>query len=285
MKKTAMLVLLVSLCSVIASGQWLAYDFKASIKRLDNKLGIVKYSPDVYDGVSRAQAVFESYSTVSDTLTGLLFVPECASCCNCGEPEPNSQAILFIKRKGDKTKALWEFNADFITGAFGKKAAMRCGEDVLAGGPTSLKGLDQAWANLFLTFDEAGTLEEYGKFGLWPYGFLGFCSGAGEITCTGFGKVKTLIQSTTGNCNESAKTSACVELQSVSGQLTGTVEQIGGCSEPPIWELCSFGEFSPAGQMRYDAVVSGSWSLKLNRKLSSLANTASPEEIALGKLK
>ena len=281
----AMVALLVFLCGSIVSGQWLAYDFKASIKRLDNNLGVVKYSPDEYDGVSKAQAVFESYGTVNDTLTGILFVPACTACCDCGEADPSQPALFYVVRKGDKTKTVWELDAGVMTGAFGKKAAMRCGDDELAGGPTSLKGLDQAFASLFLPFGELGDMLEYGKFGLWPYGFLGFCSGSGEITCTGFGKVKTAVRSTTGNCNETSRTSVCVELQSVSGQLTGIVEQIGGCSEPPIWELCSFTEDSPTGQVLYDVPVCGSWSLKLNRKLSARAGTANPEEIAADKLK
>ena len=74
-------IVLVFLSSLVAHGQWLAYDFKASIKRVDNVLGSVQYSPDRYDGAVKTKAVFEAYNTSNDTLTGLLFVPACASCC------------------------------------------------------------------------------------------------------------------------------------------------------------------------------------------------------------
>jgi hypothetical protein len=284
----AVAIVLVFLGTLVSDGQWLAYDFKANIKRVDNVLGPVQYSPDQYDGTAKVKAVFESYNLGNDVLTGLLFVPACASCCGCGELQPTApydEALFYVVRKGDKSRSIWPFSATFAVGAFGKQAAMRCGVDALAGGPTSLKGLNQAWASLSWTFDDSGVDANYGAFGMWPYGFLGFCSGEGSVDCTGFGKVSTAVKTTQANCSNPAQTNVCIELLSVSGQLTGFTTQIGGCSEPPIWDLCSFGELTPAGQSVDSAVISGTWSLKLNRKLSAQADVLSPAMIAASKLR
>jgi len=248
-----------------SSGSWLAYTYKASIKRLDNVISTVKYSTDVYDQKTNASIIFDSYTTAKDSFKGYLLVPLCVGCAEEGSSGsvPFGDSYLYIMRGDDKTDTIWRFSPEVGAGLFNKGVTIRPEEDALAAFPTSLKKLTQAWMGFSFEFSDAD-LSIITKYGEVPYGFLGIGSADGVITQTGFGKAKSLSETTVSFCSPST-TIACHVITSISGGMTGFVNQKGVCTEVPIWDVCSLA-LIPNG------VMYGTWSIKLSEKVSETIN-------------
>jgi len=278
MKKWLALMFVSAFVGSVASAQWLVYDFKASLKRLDAQLTQVKYSANVYDQKANTEAYLDSYTVASDSLKGYLQVPICIGCNDNGTDSSQAMAsLLYIVRKDDKSKAIWKFAPEVSAGLFNKGVGVRIIDpDDLLGGPTSMKGLSQAWLDFWFPFEDQGILAPFGKFNTdYQYGFLGFGSVEGYIDYAGFGKAKLDSQSSVGVCGGSTS-SACYMISTISGSLTGSSEWTGLCAQAPIWDICAFAG-DPLGGPLTRATVNGSWSIKLNNKVSAAVNGASTD--------
>lgn len=279
MKKWLALMFVSAFVGSVASAQWLVYDFKASIKRADTKLEKVKYSVNVYDQKANTEAYLDTVTAVSDSLKGFLMVPICVGCNENGVGSSMEMpSWLYSTRKHDKTKAVWKFETSVSSGIFGKGVAGRFNEnveDALQEGPTSLEGLKEAWMSFsfnFLTPDDSFITGEMGND--YVYGFLGIGSTDGSLTQAGFGKVKIDTQSSVGVCGGSTS-SACFMIKSIDGHLTGMSNWTYVCG-PAIWDICLVTDEDPAGSLLDPsaASVDGSWSIKLNSKVSADVNAA-----------
>lgn len=276
----------------VAQAQYLVYDYKASIKRIDSLVSDIKYSADVYD-VNKIAAVtnWDSYTTAGDSLVGFVVIPECCGCGSCGEGSdtsvPYGDGFAVLTRKGDKTGSVWQLPAIVSAAVFDKGVGTRPASDYLSGGPTSMKSLKQVWMDIEFAFEDAGLTYVHPKCGVVGYGFLGIGSTWGEFEHAGFGKAASTVTTTTGSCND-VSTYTCVMVQTCSGSVVIDAGYAGLCGEPPMWDICSFdSEADPnAGMTIPDAVAHGTWSVKLNTKLTQQFNAGSGDvELLFQKLK
>jgi hypothetical protein len=271
MKKFLLAILaLLALAGSPASAQWLTYSYKASIKRMDTKITSVKYSADMYEQTANVTNDMDSYTTATDALDGYLVLPACLGCSESGSETslPMGQAFLYVVRKADKSKGVWKFQPVISSAAFDKGIGVRPEGDDLEFKPTSMKNLRQAWMDMEFVFDDLGLTATYGKYTI-PYGFLGYTSSSGAIDAVGFGAVKLVTQTVSaglGLCDPQEVVSCLMITSITDGRMIGHVAQIGCCGTTPIWDICSI-EQTP------DAVVQGTWSIRLNEKLTSMVNS------------
>ena len=220
-------------------------------------------------------------------------VPICVGCNDNGSGSSlDMGSFLYVTRKDDKTRAVWKFGTAVSAGIFAKNVAGRFNENVeddLQAGPSSLKGLNEAWMSFSFDFLAPDGLTVSGPFGVdYLYGFLGVGSVDGSLVQAGFGKVKADKQSSVGVCGGST-TNACFMISSISGSLTGTSTWTYVCG-PAIWDLCSLNGENLVGTLLDPsaATVDGTWSIKLNSKISAQVNGASSDAakqaIIVGKL-
>jgi VCBS repeat-containing protein len=261
---------------------WLVYDYRASIKRLDTRLDKVKYSVGAYDQKPNTEAYLDTATATSDSLRGFLLVPICVGCNENGTGTSlEMDSYLYVTRKDDKTGAVWKFGTAVSAGTFAKGVAGRFNENVednLQQGPTSLKKLDEAWMVFAFDFLSPDGMTISGPFGVeYLYGFLGTGSVDGNLVQAGFGKVKADKQSSVGVCGGST-VDACFMITSISGSLTGVSTWTYICG-PAIWDICSLTAESATGTLLdpSTATVDGSWSVKLNKKVSAAVNSASTD--------
>jgi len=81
-------VLMVCAFAISASAQWLIYDYKVSIKRIDAQYTKVTYKIDEFDAKIPKNAgckdywtgYFDSFTTANDTLSGYIVIPACKPC-------------------------------------------------------------------------------------------------------------------------------------------------------------------------------------------------------------
>lgn len=281
MKKWLALLLLCSFVGSVASAQWVVYDYKVSIKRLNSLISTIKYSTDNYDQASNTSLVFDSYTTAIDTLYGYLMVSICAGCdeeTGSGGSMPFDSAVLLVRRKSDKTKAIWRFEPEVSAALFGKGVTLRPEDDELAAFPTSLKKLNQMWVAVVFEFADNADDAPFGKYGDWPYGFLGHGSAEGIIEATGFGTAKLLSETSVSFCRPPTNTSCFVLDKMPQGRMVGFVFQKGVCTEVPMWDVCTLDLLS-------EGVMHGTWSIKLNNSLSTKVNNDYyPEDVLINKL-
>jgi hypothetical protein len=267
MKKCLALMFVCAFAGSMASAQWLVYSYKASIHRLDNQISTVKYSADEFDLKANTEAILDSYTTAKDSLNGYLLVPLCIGCSEDGADSSQGfdGSILYVTRKGDKTDGVWKFGAEVDAALFNKGVGLRPEGDEREAFPTSLKKLTQADMGMYYAF-EGADLSIDTKYGEVPYGFLGIGSATGEIEQTGFGKAKSLSETTVDFC-QGTTTIECMVITSIEGELIGWVVQTGVCTEVPMWDVCAL-TTTPNGTLH------GDWSLKLNEKLSTQVNNS-----------
>jgi hypothetical protein len=146
---------------------------------------------------------------------------------------------------------------------FNKGVGIRPEDDARAAYPTSLKKLTQADMEVLYSFEGADLTIDT-KYGEVPYGFLGIGSDSGSIEQTGFGKAKSLSETTIDFC-QGTTTKECMIITSIDGELVGYVTQIGVCTEVPMWDVCSLA-LTPNGTLH------GDWSIKLSESLSEDVN-------------
>lgn len=287
MKKWLALLLLSAFVGSVASAQWVVYDFKASIKRLDDTISTVKYSPNVYDQSSTVPLIFDSYKVYVDSLWGYLLVPICIGCSDDGSDSslPFGDAFLYLRRKADKTRAIWVLPAEVQAALFAKGVTNRPDEEILGRSPTSLKKLNQVWMQLSFEFGDQGLEAPLGKYGDLPYGFLGHGSATGVLTGTGFGYAKLLSQTTVNFCSPSQDANCFVVSSIKNGRMVSLeLVQKGICEDfIPIWDMCSDEEGVMATTEL--AVAHATWNLKINNTLSTSANNSYyPDDVLINKL-
>ena len=81
-------VLMVCAFAISATAQWLIYDYKVSIKRIDPQYTKLSYKIDEFDAKIPKGAgcpnywtgYFDSFTTANDTLTGYVLMPACKPC-------------------------------------------------------------------------------------------------------------------------------------------------------------------------------------------------------------
>lgn len=263
----------------LVSAQYVVYDYKASIKRMDLQLGNYKYSPDVYDAKDTVTVPWDSYTTAKDTLKGYLVLPVCAGCNEDGtDTSIGNSALLIVTRKGDKSKGVMALYPSVSSAVFGKTVGGRPADDELAAGPFSMKKLNEAWMSMSYAIPAIDDVYQSTKFGDIPAGFLGMGSVEANVMHAGFGKVESVTpKSDPGLCGNVDPESSCLTLKSVSGDLVGETAQTYVC-ELSIWDMCSFTLDTPAGAIVDSAVLHGSWSVKYNKKATADVNGLSDED-------
>lgn len=299
---TALIVGAIS-ATTFAAGNSLVYDYKASVKRINPVTGNIKYTKDAWDG-KKADVTkkLESYSVASDTLQGYLVLTACSTCAEEGWTAFNAdenKSTLLVTRKGDKKKLAWQFNkVDVKGGVFNKGVGVRPTGDMLVEKATSLKKIKSAWMSLDYStviygYNTANKVYGGGKYPY--YGILGEDYKDVTITSAGFGKAVGGSQTDTidgGICGESSsKTAGCVRIDSISGSLVGEAAIDGPCGTP-MWDACELtivaddqqGGDQPSGKLSATA-VSGTWSIKFNKKQTKAFNTTEIDPLALLKAK
>lgn len=249
------------------------YDYKASIKRINPTYKVRT--------VDKAKAVTESYSVVSDTLSGYVIVPACIACDEEGVSSSIAEdfaGTAYIVRKGDKyVKSVLKTPTVMGSAIFGAYVNNTTSDNTPR---ASIKDAKQAWMYLaYASQDSEATLssdvvlKKVGATDL-NYGFLGFDNlGIVTITATGFGTAKIMSKAEVtdlGFCGDTTTPGwSCQYINTISGTLIGLAEYQGPCNVTPMWDLC-YSEDKNTDSVN-DAVVTGTWTLKFNKSLSAVA--------------
>lgn len=249
------------------------YDYKASIKRINPTYKVRT--------VDKAKAVTESYSVVSDTLSGYVIVPACIACDEEGVSSSIAEdfaGTAYIVRKGDKyVKSVLKTPTVMGSAIFGAYVNNTTSNNTPR---ASIKDAKQAWMSLaYASQDSNATLssdvvlKKVGTTDL-NYGFLGFDNlGVVTISATGFGTAKIMSKAEVtdlGFCGDTTTPGwSCQYINTISGTLIGFAEYQGPCNVTPMWDLC-YSEDQNTDSVT-DAVVTGTWTLKFNKSLSAVA--------------
>lgn len=273
--------------------QTLVYDYKASIKRIDAKYSIKK--------IDKVQWVTESYAVASDTISGYVTLPACVACNADGTLTSMDSAefagYAYLVRKGDKFAKKSGLPFVLKTDAYANAAIFGAYIQIVNGGDNApladIRAANKAWMWLdyllpqttaFDVIDSQLVVKKAASIAL-GYGFLGLdYTGTEEpVYHTGFGTAKILSwfeAADLGWCEmEEDIEGSCQYVASISGTLVGYPQYQGPCDLTPMWDVCYDGD-----QIVNDAVISGTWTLKYNKSLSTAAE-ASKEAAILGKLK
>lgn len=250
------------------------YDYKASIKRINPTYKVRT--------VDKAKAVTESYSVVSDTLSGYVIVPACIACDSEAGVESSIAEDFagkaYIVRKGDKyVKSVLKTPTVMGSAIFGAYVNNTTSDNTPR---ASIKDAKQAWMYLAYASQDSEAvlssdvvLKKVGATDL-NYGFLGFDNlGIVTITATGFGTAKIMSKAEVtdlGFCGDTTTPGwSCQYINTISGTLIGLAEYQGPCNVTPMWDLC-YSEDKNHDSVN-DAVVTGTWTLKFNKSLSAVA--------------
>lgn len=298
--KKLVLTALLAVCSITMAADVLVYDYKASIKRLDLQVKYVK-----------AKGVAQQFNVVSDTVAGYVVLPACNSCsadsgitATTATDEFNGYAYLVLKgNKFAKQVGRYVYKAPvYATAAVFGSQAYTTDSD-----PANPKQNKKAWMALDYAMAEVGEIQP--DFDVTPLlkgkvnatnepqyiGFLGlghFGNDGVLVQNTGFGTAKVVTTSDPdvfdfcGGYAE-GKDYNCTIVNTINGTLVGYPKYIGPCGHLPMWDLCV--ETLDSGDLYYmmtgDAVISGTWSLKFNNKLTKAARAAdNAEDVILKKI-
>lgn len=289
MKKLTMFLMAMAV-GFAASAQYLVYDFKASYQAVAPFYQKVTYTLEDYDAsgssYTKYTGYFDTFDCVKDSLKGYLVL---VSCDDCGEgsdyfPE---YGILWVQRKGDKLfENIFEMEVDTDAAMLNKGVASRLSSPdpaSLETSPTSLKKLKKAWMCIdFPTIDwyEDGINVEVKNLASQQttvYGFLGYQNYEVELAACGYGKVSVIVNKgsqSIGFCGTDIQPgSKCTAVSSIKGCFGGGAFYEGLCNEVPMWDICDI--FTPVDY----APICGSWSIKLNKKLSAQYVAEGPDAI------
>lgn len=295
MKKTLLAMLMIISAVVFAQYQdYNAYDYKASIKRLDY---VLTYRRNI--------AALQKYKVASDTIKGVVLIPKCAQCLS---QDASTQAV----RGASQSIRIMGIDADGIDmpseGWFirtGDKLSARLGQVYVAHdpnvavnvgkfgantegrNPAPVRAADNkyAWMKLSYVLGTNGNTvdihEVNRNFGanidLIGNDFLGLTNtNAGYVINTGFGTITVgRLDPAYDPCNGTIGTAtSCDMVKSITGTLVGgtnfnqtNVEiteplYFGACDTTPMWDLCSTEPIHPA-------VICGTWTLKYNQSLTN----------------
>lgn len=291
--KKLLTAILLGAFAVSASAQYLIYNYKASFKRVDPVYQKVSYAFDSYSSTKKDfTGYFDTFQVASDSLNGYLIIPACDDCLtpadaaafgwdDFGSGDDTSYTAadptLLVTRKGDKLyKTVWYFdNSVYVDAAmFNKGVALRIptGGDTLAGTPSSIKKIKTAWGILSYSINNTlNTTQTISMKGMTSnqtttYGFLGYQSMGGSIDSTGFGSVSVITNdgsTTIGFCgNTVIPGTQCIAVNKISGSIVGGFGYAGLCAAPPMFDIC---DYTGVG----GAPISGTWSLSINKSLST----------------
>lgn len=263
MKKLIAAIVIASVGAAFADPYYV-YDYKASIKRLEIS---AKYN-------SKAKYVTQKYSVKSDSIIGYVLLPVCSNC------EGTIESSLDIADDGYAYLTL-KSNSKLVAGQDYKvlKAPIKASIGVFGadqemdGTIVDVKKANQAWMALDFPidaaqFDTAMLVAKDASAGV-PLGFYGLTN-VGEladridIQNTGFGTAKILSSTSFDFCLGSS-TKTCLSVATISGTLVGYPGYLAACDHTPIWDLC---DVSETGEIN-EAVISGTWSLKFNKKMTN----------------
>lgn len=293
--KKVLFGLLIASFGAGAFAQTLVYDYKASIKRLNANYKLTK------------NQILNSYNVVSDTIEGYIQVPVCKACLGSGVTGGMDKSIdvndadYWLTRKGDaysKKAGLptWYYGPATVQSAiFGASLDVSIpASDPNFGKPIkSLNDAKSAWMALDYTLGMTNAVAATEKLDAqyinkkFPageelyYDALGVDNSAEtDVQSTGFGAVNTLKGSEVskmGWCGGSiVKTPDCRYIKSIDGTLVGYTKMSGACDQVPMWDLCDEAQVA-------DAVITGTWSLKYNNKLSN-GDTAAQQAAIMAKI-
>ena len=278
MKKTLIAMLIAVVSTSLFAADYYAYDYKASIKRIDL---VVTYKKNT--------AIMQKYKVASDTIKGVILIPICASCQEDGGAEYSINELesqgWFI-RVGDKLSekygkkyVAYDSAVDVSTAKFG---AYTLGINPL---PQDRKNNKLAWMKLGYALGDNGetigveAIDKHFSGENVDYRFLGASnSDAGFVVNTGFGTVKPTSE-TIQNFNpctglDDPDVYSCDMIISITGTLCGGPQfnemlmedptdpyYNGLCGTTPMWDLCN-------EETDHFAVICGTWTLKYNAKLT-----------------
>ena len=280
MKKTLIAMLIAVVSTSLFAADYLAYDYKASIKRLDLVVTYKKNNP-----------IMQNYKVANDTINGVVLIPICANCLEEGGVESSMdmsqvQPMGWFVRVGDKLskKNGIPFVAfdDEVFVATAKFGAYTLGKDPR---PQNRKSNKYAWMKLgYALGDNDGSIdvkEIQKKFSGEDidYRFLGASNtDAGYVVNTGFGTVKPTSETVTefDPCEGVVRddTYYCDMVISITGTLCGGPQfdimmdeaptdplYNGLCNTTPMWDICE-------EDLEHHAVICGTWTLKYNASLT-----------------
>lgn len=292
MKKLIAAIVIASMGAAFADAPTIVYDYKASIKRLDLQ---VKY-------VKKSQLASQSFKVVSDTIQGYVTLPLCDNCLapeleGISRTDLNDEYIgyAYLTLKGNKLAKVVDrivLKTPVYAGAavFGSEQYTSAYE---SSDPIDPKKNTKAWMGLDYVMPAIGAIEPdfdlSAAMGLGPdpddlvsVGFLGLAhkGNAGiYVQNTGFGTAKVVTTKTPSAASlcggyVSGKEFNCTIVNTISGTLVGYPWYKGACGRTPMWDLCV--ETNADGSISYidsaeDSVISGTWNLKYNNKLSEIA--------------
>ena len=274
MKKSLIAMIAALFCSALMA-QVLVYDYAASFKRIDvtqktKKLDRVTYKMD-------------SPKVVSDKFTGYVVVNACTQCTGKMETstdkvasyaptaeEFENDAIVYITRKGDKAKNVYRAVGFFRANMFGANAIYMDGEWVAS------KFTDaSAWLSFPFDWNQNAIV-----------GFLGLDNtqnSVADLNNGGYGKVS--VQKWTEydaeDCVVRPVDYGCYMVKSISGSTLGYSNWTGHCSDI-LFDICLDFEEPVVDD---EAPVPGTFTLKLNNKLSFKADFVAAEAAILDKAK
>lgn len=175
--KKSIALLMACAFTMSAFAQYLVYDYKVSMKRVDPVYSKVTYSFNEYDGKAKSYVgYFDSFKSTSDSLAGYIAIPACEDCSADGwavfgsaaftpaiaaesdalivnaEDDNADDAWAYIVRNGDNlyknpidnfgltTKLVWKLKANVDTAMFNKDVAVRLVQGACFTGNDELQG-------------------------------------------------------------------------------------------------------------------------------------------------
>lgn len=277
--------LLVTACAG-AMAQTVIYDYSASIKRIQPEVKKVK--------ISKFYTIGERYKVVSDKITGYVQLPICDDCNADGvdttADEDKFTGIAWLTRNDStlkKAAKAGEINYYTVVSVKAKAALFGSFVDVTLEQATNValdpKNAKNVWMSLSYAMPDT-TINETLSLGYLlkgttyevDYGMLGYTHNtATTVYETGFGTAATAV--TAGTIDICGKTDgySCVVVNQVSGTITGWPGYEGPCGAMPMWDICDFD-----GKTVSDAVICGTWSIKLDKKLTN-AGDALAQAVAI----
>ena len=284
MKKTLIAMLIAVVSTSLFAADYYAYDYKASIKRIDL---VVTYKKNT--------AIMQKYKVASDTIKGVVLIPICENCqeeggaeSSIGFPAGDLHPQGWFIRVGDKLSE--KYGIPYV--AYDSQvyvAAAKFGAYTLGtnNAPQDRKNNKLAWMKLGYALGDNGedgeidvsALDKHFSGEPVDYRFLGASnSDAGYVVNTGFGTVKPTSE-TIQNFNpctglDDPDVYSCDMIISITGTLCGGPQfdammdeeptdplYNGLCGTTPMWDLCS-------EAVEHHAVICGTWTLKYNAKLT-----------------
>ncbi len=297
--KKILAALLVASFGAGLMAQNLVYDYKASIKRLDAQFSV--------KSANKVKFVASSYKVVSDTISGYIALPICVSCNPAGvtsslDDDFATRGFAYLVRKGDKLSKkagvpyiLVTPVADAGAAIFGAYVNVK---DNTGKPQANVKAANKAWMWLdyALPNDAVKISTKYvlknvaedidpqtgEPIGI-TLGYLGLTNtgvveGKTLVQHTGFGaaKITGWVQAAElGWCGDNpGAEGSCQYVSSISGTLVGYPKYQGMCGVTPIWDVCYPLNPIESSMVTDYGVISGSWTLKYNAKVTKDYNTA-----------